>query len=260
MYLEAGNISKASGLLNRFFDKIYVVSIRSAGERHEFLKESLIGLSFEVVYGQDKTELSNELINEIYDDRLARKNKIQPTSLRKSEIAISMSHKKVYKKIINEKIRSALILEDDVFFIEKNAPLLDQMLKEIPANWDCVYFGYTKNETEHLADRIKKYCYLFLRIFKLYKKTRKEIKNRFPKAYSAHLKRSGRHDGTNAYAITLNAARKLIQHQTPVQYISDHLLAVLAGKEMINSFIIVPKIFSQASRAENVSIKTLNNM
>ncbi len=259
MYQSTKEINKAATLLNNYFDKIYVVTLESALERHAFLKDSLKSLSFEFVYGQDKKNLTSSEISKLYDDEKAKKNKLQSTSLKLGDIAISLSHRNAYQKMIDDKVGKALIFEDDAFFIEENVNALPSILEELPNDWDCIYFGYIKNETPSKLDLLKMRWYLLSRTLGFYKLSKLQIKNRFPKHFSQHLKIAGRHDCIHALGITQKAAKILVENQTPIQYGPDPLVATLSGKELLRSYITVPKIFDQGSwEAAKFRVETMN--
>lgn len=75
------------------------------------------------------------------------------------EIAVAQSHINTWKKIVNEKRKYALILEDDVFFENKFAENLDLIWAELPKNsehspkFDILYLSY--QEVERGAEKIK---------------------------------------------------------------------------------------------------------
>lgn len=259
-YSGINEILEASKAINEYFDKVYVLTLKRASDRHQFIEKSLIGLDYEFVYGVDKKEHPDVFLLSQYDDELTRKNKLKNSSIRLSEIAISLSHRKVYQKIIDDNVQRALVFEDDAFFIEKKAFTVKQILGELPSDWDCVYFGYLGNEHEKFKDKINKEIYLLLRSLGLYKFNKKQIINRFPRPYSKHLMHAGRHDCIHALGVSNKAAKILVENQTPIQYGPDPLIASLSGKELIKSFITVPKVFDQLSFGSGVEseIKTMN--
>ena len=67
------------------------------------------------------------------------------------------------------------------------------------------------------------------------------------------------HDCTHAYAISLSAAKKLLDQQTPVAHRADDLLSYLSSKAVLNSFITEPKFFDQEwfQNPNAVSVKTV---
>jgi glycosyl transferase family 25 len=107
--------------------------------------------------------------------------------------------------------------------------------------------GYMKNETVTLKSKLKQLLYHIQRFFGLLVWTQKMVANMLPRKYSNHLKTAGFHDCTHAYAITLDAAKKLVPIQTPVIYRSDDLLShtILAGN--LKAFVTEPKFFDQES-------------
>ena len=75
--------------------------------------------------------------------------------------------------------------------------------------------------------------------------TYKMVSNLLPGPYSAHLKKAGFHDCTHAYAVTAEAAKKLLAGQSPVVYRADDLLSSTIMKGELSAFITDPKFFDQ---------------
>jgi len=77
--------------------------------------------------------------------------------LTKEEIAVALSHIKVWKKLVDENKPYALILEDDVFFEREFAKRINQLWKELPnkrddgARFDLLYLSFC--EVDHGAKK-----------------------------------------------------------------------------------------------------------
>ena len=69
------------------------------------------------------------------------------------------------------------------------------------------------------------------------------IRNLYAKPFSQHIKKAGFHDYTFAYAINRNGAEKLIEMQSPIQYIADNLLAHAVTNGIVNGYITYPPVF-----------------
>jgi glycosyl transferase family 25 len=83
------------------------------------------------------------------------------------------------------------------------------------------------------------------------------MRNLYPKLISNHLSVAGFHDYTDAYAITLPGAKKLLELQSPVSYVADNLLAIASASKKINAFISHPKLFQQLSQGETSTFDSL---
>jgi GR25 family glycosyltransferase involved in LPS biosynthesis len=85
--------------------------------------------------------------------------------LSKEEIAIALSHMKIWQKIINEKIDYTLILEDDIFFDKDFPKTLNKAWEELPSNradgykFDILYLSFL--EIERGIEKIKYSDHLF---------------------------------------------------------------------------------------------------
>lgn len=232
-------------ILSENFDKILVVTIPRLTARHQYVKDQLQGLPYEFFYGADKQELSNDFITQNYNEAKAKKLQRQGKPLNAGEIACSLSHRMVYEAMIKNNWQKVLILEDDVVPLINNFHLLEQCLNELPENWELVYLGYTKHEEITPALKRKQFFYKIISSLGLMRWSRKMVDNMLPQPFSPHLKKAGFHDCTHAYALTLEAAKKLVAAQTPVVYRADDALSHTILKGELNAFVTVPKFFNQ---------------
>ena len=236
-----------NNLLQQYFDKVFVVSVPRFTERHKQLEKHLEGLSFDFFWGADKLKLdyNTSKTDGTYDEQKARELQRQGKALNLGEIACSLSHRMVYEEMLKHNWKKVLILEDDILPLYNNLPQLPAALNELPDNWELVYLGYLKHENVTAALKRKQMWYKILSRLGLMKWTYKMVNNLLPKPHSPHLKKAGFHDCTHAYAITLQAAKKLLAAQTPVVYRADDLLSSTIMKGELEAFVTEPKFFDQ---------------
>lgn len=223
------------------------MSVPRFTDRHERIKQSLEGLSFEFFWGADKLTLNYDeaKADGTYDEQRAKKLQRQGKALNLGEIACSLSHRKVYEEILKHNWKKVLILEDDVLPLIANMNELPAALEELPENWELVYLGYLKHEQVTAALKAKQFFYKIISAFGLMVWSYKMVTNFLPKPYSKHLRKAGFHDCTHAYAVTLAGAKKLLAIQTPVVYRADDLLSATIMIGELNAFITDPKFFDQ---------------
>jgi len=233
--------------LQNYFDKILVVSVPRFTARHESIKKNLEGLSFEFFWGADKLQLNYDeaRTDGTYDEQQAIKLQRQGKALNLGEIACSLSHRNLYAAMISNGWKKVLILEDDVLPLIENMQALPAALQELPENWELVYLGYLKHEKVTAALKIKQFFYKIKSGLGLMTWTYKMVSNLLPRPYSTHLRKAGFHDCTHAYAVTTEAAKKLLERQTPVVYRADDLLSATIMKGELNAFVTDPKFFDQ---------------
>ncbi|MBX9782807.1 MAG: glycosyltransferase family 25 protein [Chitinophagaceae bacterium] len=238
--------------INNFFDKIYIISIARATERHEKIEMHLQGLNYELFMGVDKNDLSiSTLIKEnIYDDILARKHHLWKQPMITGQIACAWSHKKVYEQQLTNRYNKILILEDDVIIHQIGIDLFPQMIAELPKDWELLYFDYHKRTEKNKNAWYRTMVYLLQHYAGRLNWSPAMIANLYAAPYSAHLKKAGFHEYTSAYAITLSAAEKLQKLQTPLSFIADNLLGYAITNKMINAYLSVPKLFEQESQQQ----------
>lgn len=236
--------------LNISFNHIYILTIERATERQIAITNELHGLNFTFFYGFDKNNLQVDSLeqNNIYSSKNAVINNRYSKPMKLGEIACSMGHKAIYENMILNNYTSALILEDDVFVNTNNNFNFLDIVKQLPQNWDLIYFDYLKNEQSSFVGFLKQLVYHLQRKIGLLKWSHTTINNLFAKPYSKNLKIAGYHDFASAYAINNKTAQLLVKLQTPICYPADHVLPFIVTNKMVNAFITVPKIFNQFSQ------------
>jgi len=92
--------------------KIFIISLSNSTDRQDFMKQQLENnnISYGFFNAVDGRKLSLEETEILYDIKKAKKYR----ELTPGEIGCSLSHKAIYKKIIDENIERAIILEDDI--------------------------------------------------------------------------------------------------------------------------------------------------
>jgi glycosyl transferase, family 25 len=161
------------------------------------------------------------------------------------QIACSYSHVKIYEDIIKNNYGRSLILEDDVIVDFENLASFNNIVHELPSNWNLFYLGYASKNISSFSSKTKQLLYHLQHSLGLLKWRHTQIANLFPKKYSAHLQTAGYHDCTHAYCITPAAAKILSAHQTPIAFTADNLLAHCCTNKLLNAFVSTHKIFNQ---------------
>lgn len=231
--------------LNRFYDKIYVLSVESAAERREKFTKYFQGLQYSFFFGADKNKFTiEELVQkEIYSEKLTISHHRYNKTMRPGEIACAWSHKMMYADIIKNNYQRALIFEDDAMPDPAMIKFIPEILKEIPANCELLLWGWDKNDQANLATSLKQKWYHMMHAVGLLKWKHSVIRNLYAKPFSKHLKLAGFHDYTYAYGVTKDGAEKLLAMQTPIQYIADNLLGFATTQQKLHAYITYPAVF-----------------
>lgn len=242
--------------LNGYYDKIYVLTIESAAQRREKFAQRFKGLDYTFFYGADKNKFSVEqLVSEnIYSEELTKTHHRYNKVMRPGEIACSLSHKMMYESMFKEGFERILIFEDDAVPDDASIQNIPAILDEFPADGELLLWGWWKNGDKNTGDSLKQLLYHVQHSFGKLKWDHEVINNLYARPYSKHLKKAGFHDFTYAYGITRSGADKLIQMQTPVQYIADNLLAHASAKEILNAFIAYPVVFQHDALPDGTAI------
>jgi glycosyl transferase family 25 len=238
---------EAISFLEKFFDKIIVITIPRATERQQKVRNRLKGLQFEFFYGVDKHALNPDQIlkENIYNDSKAKKLDRYGRSMVLGQVACALSHRKVYEHVLEQGYKNVLIFEDDLVTLEWTINEFVAAFEELPADWEMVYLGYSKYETVTTSLKLKQLFYKGLSYTPFLKWSPIMVDNLLPKPYSLHLRKAGFHDLLHAYAVTAEACKKLIEAQTPVVFVADPLVSHLIMNGQLKAFTTIPQFFTQ---------------
>ena len=233
--------------LQRYFDKVWVVTVPRFRDRHARVTQRLEGIRFSFFNGADKNDLTPEKIREVY--RYDKTKTLAPgyyfKPMNTGEIACSLSHRMLYEEMIRQQYQHVLVLEDDVVPDPRYLAQLDDYMQELPPDWELCYLGYLKNERPGTGKKWQQYWYRAMAFLGLSKMPAAMIRRFLPEPYSPHLWKAGFHDCTHAYAISLGAAKKLVAAQSPVLYRADNLLTALVLKGELKAFACKQFLFNQ---------------
>jgi glycosyl transferase family 25 len=117
---------------------IFVITLPHAIQKQTQMKERLqsLNIPFEFVNGVDGRLLSEEELQKIFDRKKSYnyykwyRNRIGSAGieLSRGEIGCTLAHRKVFKKIVDENIDRAIVLEDDVFVTEDFLPTIEKII------------------------------------------------------------------------------------------------------------------------------------
>jgi glycosyl transferase, family 25 len=123
--------------------KVYILTIKRNSERLAFLSQRLrqLGLEYEAIEGIDGAQITDEEAAKI---DVSFHYNLYGVKMSKYEVAAALSHRKVYKVMLNEGVRKALILEDDAFPLSCTPEIINAL--EPLENYDLclLYHGKAK--------------------------------------------------------------------------------------------------------------------
>ena len=193
--------------------KIFVISLKNSAKRRKAITSQM-----------KKMDLDFEFVDAV-DGRLGLPKKYEPMVNRKlakkrlggdlsdGEIACALSHALVYKKIVDEKIKNSIVLEDDC--------IIDNYFAEMVNNKLCEKSG-------------KGFIYLY----HLYGRAMYGTKQSFLKGYDA-VKLAKTPNGAVGYYMTFDTAEKLIEKVLPISWVSDWGVDIV---NMVDTVAITPRI------------------
>ena len=124
-------------------EKTFIIHLKKHTERKEYIQNALKSTNiqnyvfFNAVDGEvDLNKYKFNVIENWHDNLKNRKMTV-------NEIGCALSHYKIWETIVTEKIGKALILEDDVVFLE-NFNEEYKNIQNIPFNYDICFLGRNK--------------------------------------------------------------------------------------------------------------------
>lgn len=234
--------------LNEYYDKIYVMTIHRATERHQKMKALLKGLNFTFFYGTDKLDWTVEkfIAAGIYDEVESMHKHRYGKKMSLGEVAAACTHKSVYEDVVKNNYQRVLIFEDDVVPDVQNLHLISGILQAIPADCELFYWGYdTKNVRSGWGASCKKWFYHLQHQLGLLKWNHTMIRNLFAQKINAQISQAGYHDFIHAFGLSYEGAKKLVAWQSPIVYCADTGISYAIMNELLKSYIAHPIIFNQ---------------
>ncbi len=227
--------------INNLFDKIYIITVESTGERIASIEERFPDLKYTLFNGIDGTKLfpgkehPNQFPKEFFSENEVVFDKFSGKS--GGQLGCSMSHQCIYKDVIANQYQKVLILEDDSFLNKAHWNEVAKVMSELPPGWGLCYFGYA-DIVKFQRSFLSFFMLLYHRIKrnKMYNIEFGKYPGRFyPRKYGGVLK-GGVFLGTYAYAISFEGAKKLHEQTIPLKYLADELLMEACYHGWLESF------------------------
>lgn len=183
--------------------KTYIINLERSPERREHIvrEAEKHGLDYELIKAVDGKLLTEDEIERLCDTKPELADERMPRSLSRPIFGCALSHLSVYRKIINDDVDAALVLEDDAVLPDGFSQLLQSIEQNIG-----------KSEVVSL-------CYWTLpqSDMKLSRLNAANLTGEYKLMYPMKLPL-----GAGSYVITRDAARTLSKIILPVRVEADH--------------------------------------
>ncbi|HDZ4294756.1 TPA: glycosyltransferase family 25 protein [Campylobacter jejuni] len=201
--------------------KFLIINLKKAKQRKEYISKlcQKYQLDYEIIEAVEGKAISKqEYLNIVDYDKMLNFHKRE---LGLGELGCSLSHKKCYEKILQEKLKYAVILEDDAYFDENLLEFL-QYFNEFPKDLELLLLGHQRQVYSDDGFRIESpYSRRFAKKILNYK-IRRLI---------------ARGNGTYGYFITKNGALKLLSHLEKIYLPID---ALTCNEKVLNTYALFP--------------------
>ena len=137
-------------------EKIFVISREQDKDRRSFVLEQLKNVGI----GIPQIHWFNAVDGYKTDDEEFKKENINIGH--KGSNGCALSHKNVWKYIVENKIKNAMVFEDDVIFHEYFPALYFQYYDKTPSNYGIIFMGYCSFDGEQNINAIYEYFPLCL--------------------------------------------------------------------------------------------------
>jgi len=228
-------------MTNKF--STYVISLNYPNQLLETLSNhNLDPILFKGINGKN---LDQDTINKHF-------NKFYSLFGPKSSIGCALSHFKVWKTFLKSDSKYAIILEDDIVFNntqfqENNIKLkniIDFYIKQTPNDFDILYLGSFGTES--------KINFFTLMMSILNNTSENKVVNKFIRKSSVIL-------SAHSYILSRSGAEKLIHYLNGnIHNHIDYCIQTLSSKNLIQRYIITPRIIFQTS-TNNTSSTNVSN-
>ena len=213
-------------------NKTIVINMKKDKERLDYIKKQCqkANIKFERFNGIDGTKLNIDKLKknksiEIHKNSFFNHDRQGRSSL-KGSIGCALTHKKIWKQIINSDKKNTLIFEDDVIIPKNFFKKFNSYSKHIPNDWDIIFLGGVRISGKHITKNIIKAV-----------STPNNIMNNC---------------GLYAYIVNKHSAQKLINKCNPINNYID--IQINRHYNTLNAYYILPNIVKH-----NFKIKSSRN-
>lgn len=203
-------------------DKIYITHWSKLSDRKIKLINDLTNLGitdYTWVESYDKDTWNVDDIKKEYPFVFEYNSTIK-RNLRWSEISLVLKHVEIVKDILKNNYKSALILEDDVVFVDNFVEKYNQYLSALPEDWDACWVGTCCNIHA-------------------------------PYSQGQHLYKQKGSRCTHAYVISLSCAKKIQDELKNINDCADWFYNLVIDKYNLNNYWVEPPLVYQ-----NMEFKT----
>lgn len=196
--------------MEKYVDKVYLINMDQDTKKLEDVKKECkkFNINFERFSGINPLKLSEEEL-----EKYVTKNCKNMCS--NGLIGCGISHIKIYEKALENYYKNILILEDDVYFTNDLYEILDNVMKNLPEDYDILYLGCSG-----LCKKKELYDLDYSLIFHLFSKNKKQINNEY-----IHIPKFAL--STHAMIISNKGCRKLLN---VIGKINTHIDFIIASK------------------------------
>jgi glycosyl transferase, family 25 len=135
---------------------VFVINLERSPHRRAFMERYLasLGITLRILPAVDGSKLDLEQLarDGVYVDAVAHEKFSR--SLSPSEIGATLSHLSACRTIVDENLPVAVVLEDDVTFIDGVAEVVRSALQAAPPDWDVLQLYYWCKDTYAIAPSV----------------------------------------------------------------------------------------------------------
>lgn len=211
-------------MINKYFDKVFVINLDRSPDRLENISKHLkskniIWSRFPAIDGQNIS--NSDIENEV--GFLCRK------FCSKSMIGCALSHKNIWKVALQQNLDKVLIMEDDIEFTDNYSQILQDAWKQLPNDWDILLLGCGGLCNKNKYSDFSEFLFNIIQPFKNQKTF--NSKNIFIPELPT---------GFYCYAVSKRGCEKLLNIVEKINYHIDY--QVSKNYDDLNIYAINPKI------------------
>jgi len=222
------NDAKTINSLNDFVDEVFVINLARDTTKLEDMTSKLNALNtkftrFDAVLGKEvpKKVLEKELTKWCQNFCPA------------ATVGCALSHKSVWREIVDKNLKSAVIFEDDCVFENSFYETLSKAVADLPADWDILYLGCVVGCYKNRAE-MSTFDSIFLKALG---------RDTEPIVVSENLYRPTLPLAAHAYVLSNKGAKTLLKLIPKVGFHIDTAMATFCDKMQV--FAVHPNIVTQ---------------
>lgn len=125
-------------MINQYFDKLYIITMKKNTERHEYIKKLFSEhkiINYKFIYGIEGEKINTKSMIKSGDITKKMINMPNP-------VGTFLTHKDAWLDMVKNNYNQCVFFEDDVYFLDEFTKNFNNFMAHVPQDWSLLQLGW----------------------------------------------------------------------------------------------------------------------